>query len=238
MNAHGAPARTTRTATLTLRGVVDGAREIAPVAIFVIPFGIAFGAAAIEKGLSAPLSVLMSTFVFAGASQFAALDLWASPMPYLMLALTVFAVNARHILLGAALAPWLLHLPMAKRYAVLSVLSDPNWAQATRALQRGETDAGLVLGSGLLMWIAWIIATAIGAVLGSNLGDLTRFGFDVLMIAFFAAAVVGQWRGLPDLVPWLVAATVALAGAWILPFGWHVVAGALAGGITGALRHG
>lgn len=104
MNAHGAP-RMARTATLTWRGIVAGAREIAPVAIFVIPFGIAFGAAAIEKGLSAALAVLMSAFVFAGASQFAALDLWSSPMPYLMLALTVFAVNARHILLGAALPP-------------------------------------------------------------------------------------------------------------------------------------
>ena len=54
--------------------------------------------------------MFMSVAIYAGASQFAALDLWYAPLPLATLALTVLAVNARHILLGASLAPWLLQI--------------------------------------------------------------------------------------------------------------------------------
>src|SRR5256885_11123585 len=82
----------------TARGVWRGALDIAPITAFVFPFGVAFGVAASAKALSAGIAVLMSAAVFAGASQFAALDLWIAPLPLAMLAVTVLAVNARHIL--------------------------------------------------------------------------------------------------------------------------------------------
>src|SRR5262249_39087833 len=128
----------------TVRGIRRGVIEIAPVAAFVVPFGIAFGVAATAKAMPKELALLMSTTVFAGASQFAALDLWRAPLPLAMLALTVLAVNGRHILLGAALAPWLLRVPIAGRLAALLVLSDANFAQALAARQAGETDAGIL----------------------------------------------------------------------------------------------
>lgn len=129
----------------------------------------------------------MSIAIYAGASQFAALDLWYAPLPLATLALTVLAVNARHILLGAVLAPWLLQVPIVRRLAALLLLSDANFAQAMSARDRGETDAGILFGSGLTMWITWIVGTAIGVLAGSLLGDLSRFGFDAVMVAYFAA---------------------------------------------------
>jgi predicted branched-subunit amino acid permease len=222
----------------TARGVWRGAVEITPVAAFVIPFGIAFGVAASAKPVPPELAVLMSGTVFAGAAQFAVLDLWRAPLPLAMLALTVLAVNARHILLGAALAPWLLQLPIVRRLAALLFLSDANFAQAIAARARGEIDAGILLGSGLAMWITWIVGTAIGAYGGAFLGDLSRFGFDAVMVTYFAAIVLGQWKGPIDLLPWTAAAAVALLCAYVLPPGWHIIFGALAGGIAGAWRHG
>jgi 4-azaleucine resistance transporter AzlC len=222
----------------TANGVWRGSVEIAPIAAFVIPFGIAFGVAASAKGVPAEISLFMSIAIYAGASQFAALDLWHAPLPLVTLALTVLAVNARHILLGAVLAPWLLQVPIMRRLAALLLLSDANYAQAMSARDRGEMDAGILFGSGLTMWITWIIGTAIGVLAGSLLGDLSRFGFDAVMVAFFAAVVVGQWKGSSDLFPWIAATAVALIGAHLLPTGWHIIAGALTGGIIGAWRHG
>ena len=57
---------------LTANGVWRGVVEIAPIAAFVMPFGIAFGVAASAKGIAPGLSVLMSLAIYAGASQFAA----------------------------------------------------------------------------------------------------------------------------------------------------------------------
>jgi 4-azaleucine resistance transporter AzlC len=212
--------------------------DIAPLAAFVVPFGIAFGVAASAKGMPPDISIFMSVAIFAGASQFAALDLWHAPLPLATLALTVLAVNARLILLGAALAPWLLKVPVMRRLAALLVLNDSNFAYAMAAHARGETDAGILLGSGLLMWAMWAASTAAGAVAGSLLGDLSRFGLDAVMVAYFAAIVVGQWKGRPDLAPFAAAAAVAVAATYVLPTGWHIVAGALAGGLVGVWRHG
>jgi predicted branched-subunit amino acid permease len=64
-----------RSPRLTADGVWRGMVDIAPLAAFVVPFGIAFGVAASAKGMPADVSVLMSIAIFAGASQFAALDL-------------------------------------------------------------------------------------------------------------------------------------------------------------------
>jgi predicted branched-subunit amino acid permease len=222
---------------LTLRGAWRGAVEIAPIALFVLPFGIAFGAAASAKAIPPEIAVLMSAFVNAGASQFAVLDLWLAPLPLGMLAVTVLAVNARHILLGATLAPWLLQLPLARRLLALSVLSDANFAQSLAAHERGETDAGVLLGGGLAMWVPWVLGTTVGTFGGALLGDLSRFGFDAVMATYFAAILCGRWQGRRDLVPWATAAVVAVVAANLLAPGWHIIAGALAGGVAGALTH-
>lgn len=230
--------------SLSLAAARDGFRRILPVTLYVVPMGIAFGAAAIGKGISAPFALLMSALVFAGSSQFAALDLWSAPLALLPLLLTTFAVNARHLLLGASLAPWLNHLPVTQRYGSVLLLTDPNWALVTK-VQDEEHErssgrlAGLLVGAGFGLWITWLLGTGIGVALGADLGDLSRFGLDLLVVTFFSAVLVSLWRGPShDVPPWLAAAAVALVGSWLLPPGWHVLAGALAGGLVGLLRHG
>jgi 4-azaleucine resistance transporter AzlC len=224
-------------AAFTRAGTLTGIRDMAGLALFVLPFGLAFGAAAIERGLSATTSLLMSGIVFAGAAQFAALEFWAAPLPLVPLLLAVFAVNARHILLGASLYPWLAAQPPLRRYGALLLMTDANWAYATSALAREQRDLGLLVGSGVALWAAWLLGTALGVIFGTSMGDLGRFGFDVLMVAYFTAVVVGMWKGRADLLPWLAAAVgAALAWRW-LPPGWHVLVGALAGGLVGAWRY-
>ena len=67
--------------------------------------GLAFGAAAPQQDLPGTLAILMSAIVFAGSSQFAALDLWSASPALVPLLLTTFAVNARHVLLAATRTP-------------------------------------------------------------------------------------------------------------------------------------
>ena len=223
---------------LTAAGVRRGARRLAPVAVLVLPFGLAFGAAAVERGLAPLQALVMSATVFAGASQFAALDLWRAPMAWASLALLVLAVNARHVVLGAALAGWLNPLPPARRLLALAFLSDANFADARAARAAGARDAGLLLGGGLAMWGSWVAGTAAGAWGGASLGELDRLGVDAVMPAFFAAAVVGGLRSRGDLLPVAVAGAVAAATLDLLPAGWNVIAAALCGGAVGALRRG
>ncbi len=117
---------------LNRHAVWHGFRQLLPISLFVAVFGLAFGLAAVQTGLGGSAIVLMSTLVFAGAAQFATLDLWGTQVPLIPLAVTVFAINARHLLMGATLYPWLRHLPPAQRYAVMLVASDANWGWSPR----------------------------------------------------------------------------------------------------------
>ena len=87
--------------------VWSGFKQLVPISVFVTAFGAAFGLAATQVGLSDMSIVVMSTLVFAGAAQFAVLDLWGTHIPLFTMIVTVFAINARHLLMGATLYPWL-----------------------------------------------------------------------------------------------------------------------------------
>lgn len=223
--------------SFSARGVLRGAVEAAPLAAFVVPFGIAFGAAATANAMAPEISLAMSVTMFAGVSQFAILGLWHAPLPLAMLALTVFAVNARHILLGATLGPWLLQVSLLQRIAALAFMTDANFALTMSARQRGEADVGMLLGSGLATWIGWIFGTLIGSMGGALLGDVSRVGIDAVMLVYFVAVIVGQWKSQLDWVPWICAGLAALIASRLLPPGWHTIVGAVAGGIAGAWQN-
>lgn len=211
----------------------DGFKQLAPISIFVVAFGAAFGLAATQAGLSDPMIMAMSTLVFAGASQFAALDLWGPQVHLFTLLITVFAINARHLLMGATLYPWLSQLPPAKRYGVMLIASDANWAMSMQAFTRGQPGLGLLFGGGLALWTFWIFGTWLGASFGNLVSDPKSFGLDMVMGCFLLAMVVGGEKNLRMLFIWSVAAACSLLAYWYLPENSHVIVGALAGGLVG-----
>ena len=223
---------------ITGNGILRGLRDVFPISLYGVPLGVAFSVAAGEAGLAPHLSVIMSGLVFAGASQFAALELWSAPIAWIPLLAVVFAVNARHILLGAALYPWMRDLPRGQRHLAAALISDANWAYAIEARGKGAQDVGLLVGGGAMMWLGWVFGTLIGAGFSDRLIAPEALALDTLMVTFFATLLVGLARDRDAIWPWLTAAGVALAAMALLPPGWHILAGGLAGGLVGALLHG
>ncbi|MCS6825604.1 MAG: AzlC family ABC transporter permease, partial [Caldilinea sp.] len=75
-----------------------GVRATFPLVVGAIPFGIIFGALAVNSGLSATAAAAMSAFVFAGSSQFIAAGLVGGGAGVLLIVMTTFVVNLRHAL--------------------------------------------------------------------------------------------------------------------------------------------
>ncbi len=223
---------------LTFPGILRGVLRLSPISIFVIPFGVGFGVAAIENGLSVLQAMVMSALVFSGAAQFASLDFWPDPVDLVSLALVMFAVNARHIMTGAALSPLLNQLSLRSRWSALALLSDPNFADSRPAFQSGEKDAGILLGGGLILWLNWMVGTALGAVAGAKIGNLQTYGFDVVMVCFFAASITGRLNRRSAIIPAVLASGIAVATLNWLPAGWNIIVAALAGGVWGVVVHG
>ncbi|MFC6338055.1 branched-chain amino acid ABC transporter permease [Pseudomonas sp. CCM 7891] len=220
---------------LGLREICYGFQQLLPISLFVVAFGLAFGLASTQMGLTNSTTMAMSIFVFAGAAQFAVLDLWGQHIPVLPLAVTVFAINARHLLMGAALYPWLKHLPAAKRYGIMLVVSDSNWAMSMQALSRSQPGLGLLFGGGLALWAAWILGTWLGIHFGNVINSPISLGLDMVMGCFLWAMVLGGNKSTRLIFIWAVAGCAALLARAYLPENAHVVTGALAGGLLGAM---
>lgn len=138
----------------TRLGFLAGAREIVPLTVGVLAYGLVFGALARQAGLSFTESLLMSGLVNAGSSQFVALALWQIPLPVATIIFTTFVVNLRYMLMGATLRRWFSHLSVLRLYGPLFFMGDENWALTVRAFETGRHDAAFLLGSGLPLFSA------------------------------------------------------------------------------------
>ena len=208
----------------------DGLRDILPIMVAAAPIGLLFGTLSVGKGLSIMETGLMSLLVFAGGAQFAAVELWTHPAPVLALAFSTLLINARHVLMGASLAPKMKDFSLPQRLGRFLLFTDESWALAERRAMQQPITPAYWFALALMLPLAWIGATFLGAWLGSFLGDPKRVGADFAFTALFIGLVAGFWKGritafyrrrerrrFPPL-------TYVTAGP-----PWHVAAGALAG---------
>ena len=228
-------------AVYTTAGMRRGARAILPLAPGAFLFGVSYGLLAAEAGLSVAETAAMSLSVYAGASQYLAIELWQEPLPIVSIVIATLVVNARHLLMGAVLAPWLRNLPRRRVLPTLFFLVDENWG-VTVARRQGppeqrERDLGFLLGGGLPLYALWITGSLLGHATAGQIADPRAYGLDALAGAVFLVLLSLQWRGPRCLFPWAVAAGVALAVQSVLPIAWSVLLGALAGSLAGALTH-
>src|SRR3954469_2641190 len=144
-------------------------------------------------------------------------------------------VNARFVLMGASLRPWMGALPAWQIYPPLLLTTDATWIVGMRYRAEGKGDASIYLGAGLAIWAVWVAAVVPGYLLGAFISDPKRYGIDLMLPIFFAAMLVQIWRGPRRAIGWAVAGVVALAAAQLLAGWWFIVIGAVAGSIVGGL---
>lgn len=212
-----------------------GVRMFLPVAISIASYGVVWGVLAGQAGLSLPEVLLMSGLVFAGASQFVALDMWTpGSLPIVPIILAVGIVNLRLMLMSATLRPLVAHQPAHRGLAAMFFVSDEQWAMTMSELRKGRGSLAFMLGTGVLSWVSWVGSTVAGRALGAFIDDPTAYGLDFAFTATFLALLLGMWKGRGDIVPWLVAALVAIATAQLVEGNWYIIAGGLAGSLAGA----
>ena len=223
--------------TFDLKGGLLGARRTVPIALSVCAYGLVFGVLAQQAHLSILEVLLMSGLVYAGSAQLIVLSLWTVPLPITAIVFTTLIVNLRNVLLGVAISPWFLQLPRIKAYTTIFFLADENWALTMGEFDKGKRNAAFLLGSGLVLYVAWLSSTVIGRILGDVVHDPARFGLDFAFTAVFLSLLVGLWKGKSDLLPWIIAGIVAVVSAHLLPGKWFILLGGLTGSIVGGMRH-
>lgn len=220
----------------TLGGALAGARKCVPIAVSGFAIGLVFGTLAGQAGLSAVEATLMSALVFSGAAQFVVLGVWDAPPPVAAITVATFVIGLRHLLMGAALAPYFSKLPRSKAFGSVFFMADENWALTMSEFDARRRDGAFLIGGGLVMFASWTGSTFLGGTLGGALEDPARWGLDFAFTAVFLALIAGMWKGRSDLLPWTVAAVVAVAAHHWLPGQWYILLGGLAGSLAGVSR--
>jgi 4-azaleucine resistance transporter AzlC len=211
-----------------------GLAAIAPAAIAAAPIGLLFGALAAQKGLT-PLEVgLMSALVFAGGSQFVAIEMWSVPPDWIGLALAALMVNARHTLMGASLAPKLHRFPRALLPLVVFPMADEPWALAERRAALAPLTPAYYAGLTVVFYLNWQVWSVTGALFGAVIDNPATYGFDFVFTALFIALLAGFWTGLGTGAILAASGLAATLVKLTVPGPWYVLAGALAGVIVAA----
>ena len=227
----------TKPVAFTAAGLRRGLSRAQPLAVGVFGYALAFGLLASDASLSVLEAALMSAVVYSGSAQVATVGGLATGAGIAAAVATVLMLNARYLLYGASLRPWLGQVSAGRAYATLYFLGDGNWLLSMKANAEGETDAAFIFGSGVAMFLPWVGGTILGSMAGNWIANPAHLGLDFLLVAFCAAMAVDLFKTRADLWPAGIALVVSLACDRYAPSGWTIVAAGLAGGLAGYLRH-
>lgn len=202
----------------------------------IVAFGFVFGLAAKNAGYSPIEASAMSLFCFAGAAQFAAVGYVAAGLPWLPIVVLTAALNARHLLYSASLAPGLRQVSSRPHRAFMAhFLTDEAFALTAAHFHRlGAPDAlGYWIAAVVGVFIPWNLATLAGVLLGGAILDPSRLGLDIVFPAAMAGLAVGLVTGRRELVAAGAGAVLGVVASLIVGPGVGIVAGGLLGPLAG-----
>ena len=212
--------------------VRDGVRDVAPVAVSVVPYGMVVGGAAVGAGFSIAQATGLSLLVNAGASQLAVIELLGGDGALAVAVVTALVINARLLMYSASIAPHLEAESVGWRAVGAYFLIDPSYALSVVRIE-GDADVdplSYYLGVATPLLPVWVGSTAIGAVVGTSIPGWLPLDFAVPMV--FLALVVPTVGDRPAAVAAGTGATISVVGAG-LPLNLGLLTGGLVGVAAG-----
>lgn len=203
------------------KALLRGCLAALPFVIVVAPFALLFGVVATEAGLDVAQVMLFSISVFAGASQFAALQLMQEQAPVLVVLATSLAINLRMVMYSVAMAPHLGGASLGMRALMAYFLVDQSFATSSVEFEKRPDQSlsekiAFFFGSLLPIAPLWFAASLAGAMLGEAIPD--DYALDFAVPITFLAVCAPMLRSMPHVISAGVSIAGALVLAW-LPYG-------------------
>lgn len=198
------------------------------IAIGYLPIAITYGLIARSTGLSLTETVLMSVIVYAGASQYIALDMIGKQIGMMEIVFTTFIVNIRHLLMSASLNEKVEKDSGLKRAIYSFGITDETFSVAS--VQKSMLTTGYMFGLTFIAYFSWVLFSAVGYIVGANLPTVFQDGMSVALYAMFIGLLVPSLKG--NMKVLFLAGTAAIFNSvftlcQVLSTGWSIVVSTL-----------
>lgn len=203
----------------------DGARKVAPIGVAAFAFGVSFGVLAQTSGIGSVEAIVMSATTFAGSAQFAAASILGAGGGIASAIVAATLLNARYAPISVSTAPVFVGGRL-RRLFESQLIVDESWAVSRRP--DGAFDRRLLVGAGLVLYVSWVVGTAVGAIAGDALADPASLGLDAAFPALFLALLVPQVTSRRALAAALTGGAIALVLLPFTPAGVPIVAASAA----------
>lgn len=201
-------------------GVVDGL----PIVIGYLPIAMAFGILSKTTGVTMVDSILFSFLVFAGASQFIALNLLFVGAGMGEIILTTLLLNFRHFLMSASLATRM--TTDVKRWSPFIAFGITDEIFSVASFKEGTLAKEYMLSLELVAYSAWVGGTALGYLVGGILPGVVKISMGVALYAMFAAILIPEMKKSTKaaiLAGFAGIVNTCLKYFFALPQGWSIV---------------
>ncbi len=217
-----------------------GAREIIPLAIGVVVYGLAFGLLSSQAGFTWVETGLMGFLVFGGSSQIVAVERLSAGAGVTAAFVAGMALNLRLLLITASVRDLFTGRPLWQRMLGAHLSSDENWALTLARRSQGQKIGyWFLIGAGATLVLVWVSSSVLGVLFASRIPDPKTYAIDFAFTAAFIAISRSLWGGRQDLEPWMVAVGMVACTTWsgLLDASWAIVIGGLTGALFAGIRH-
>jgi len=204
----------------------EGIKSALPIVLGYLPVGMAFGVLARQAGLT-PIEVgLMSLLVYAGASQFLAIEMILKGMAWMPIVIATFFINLRHLLMSSTLSLYFNRNRLQTLGLLSAELTDESFAVAMSDTSKIMNRPAYLFGLQITSHIAWITGSVAGGLFG-GLIDHQSYGIPFALPALFICLLLMQIKKIHHLLIMLIAGVSSLFFKWALPGNWYIVLTAL-----------
>ncbi|WP_338231479.1 AzlC family ABC transporter permease [Companilactobacillus muriivasis] len=162
-------------------------KDTLPTVFGYIGIGISFGIVAASAGMSVLMATLMSLIVYAGSAQFILVSLLAIGTPIVSIALSVFLVNSRMILMSMTTANYFKKNSIFENILIGSLITDESFALSMNKLNYTNGKLGFKWFNtvNVMAYLVWVVSTMVGAMLGKIISNPEKLGLDFALVAMF-----------------------------------------------------
>jgi 4-azaleucine resistance transporter AzlC len=177
---------------LNKKYIKEGAIAALPVILGYLPVAIAFGLLSKNQGVSFKETGLFSSLVYAGASQFMALDLVKAGVSAGSIILATFLLNLRHVVMSASLSVKLNEVKKTFLPIIAYGITDETFS--VLSFKNEKLTMPFVLTFNILASLTWVVGTLIGYLMGEIIPSSLQASLSISLYAMFAALLFPQFK--------------------------------------------